>query len=58
MSCETPVGVLVIEDEEPVRDSFRNYLEDQFYTVYEAVNGREGEALGKTKKGCIPRAIP
>lgn len=45
MSRDTPVGVLVIEDEEPVRDSFRNYLEDQFYTVYEAVNGREGLEL-------------
>jgi len=37
--------VLVIEDEEPVRESFRNFLEDQDYEVFEATNGREGIAL-------------
>ena len=37
--------VLVIEDEEPVRESFRNFLEDQDYDVFEATNGREGIAL-------------
>jgi DNA-binding NtrC family response regulator len=37
--------VLVIEDEQPVRDSFRNFLEDQLYTVFEASNGREGIEL-------------
>ena len=42
MSPATPASVLVIEDEEAVRESFRNYLEDQSYTVHEASNGREG----------------
>ncbi|MEE9369667.1 MAG: response regulator [Pontiella sp.] len=47
MSHPVPVSVLVIEDEEPIRESFRNYLEDLFYTVYEASNGREGLDLFK-----------
>lgn len=42
MSGTGPVRILVIEDEEAVRESFRNFLEDQSYTVYEASNGREG----------------
>lgn len=37
--------VLVIEDEEPVRESFRNFLEDQSYNVLEASNGHEGLRL-------------
>lgn len=34
--------VLVIDDEASVRESLRNYLEDQLFTVFEAANGREG----------------
>ena len=37
--------VLVIEDEDPVRESFRNFLEDQDYEVFDAANGREGVEL-------------
>ena len=36
--------VLVIEDEKPVRDSFREFLEDQGYLVHEAADGIEGLA--------------
>jgi DNA-binding NtrC family response regulator len=45
MSGSAPVKVLVIEDEEPIRDSFRNFLEDQSYTVGTASDGREGLEL-------------
>lgn len=34
--------VLVIEDEKPVRDSFREYLTDRGYRVSEAADGVEG----------------
>ncbi|WP_372846270.1 response regulator [Pontiella sp.] len=40
-----PRKVLVIEDETPVRESFRNFLEDQLYTVFEASNGQDGIEL-------------
>lgn len=46
--------VLVIEDEEPVRESFRNFLEDQLYEVFEAANGREGVELFNT---CNPDVV-
>jgi DNA-binding NtrC family response regulator len=42
MTSPTQPKVLVIEDEKPVRDSFRNFLEDLNYSVAEAVNGVEG----------------
>ncbi|MEA2068315.1 MAG: response regulator [Verrucomicrobiota bacterium] len=45
MTATPQPKVLVIEDEQPVRDSFRNFLEDQSYTVFEASNGREGLEL-------------
>lgn len=37
--------VLLIDDEPPVRESVRNYLEDYDYQVFEAGNGREGVEL-------------
>ena len=37
--------VLLIDDEPPVRESVRNYLEDYDYQVFEANNGREGVDL-------------
>jgi DNA-binding NtrC family response regulator len=45
MTSQPHPKVLVIEDEQPVRDSFRNFLEDQLYEVFEAANGREGIEL-------------
>ncbi len=45
MTEAAQLKVLVIDDEQPVLDSFRNFLEDQFYTVYGASNGHVGIAL-------------
>lgn len=45
MTEATQLKVLVIDDEQPVLDSFRNFLEDQLYTVYSASNGHVGIAL-------------
>lgn len=42
MSPADQVKVLIIEDEQPVRASFRNYLEDLNYEVSEASDGVEG----------------
>lgn len=42
MSPVAQVKVLIIEDEQPVRVSFRNFLEDLNYEVAEAVDGIEG----------------
>ena len=44
MNAPPQVEVLVIEDETPVRESFREFLEDQLYIVHEATNGAEGVA--------------
>ena len=35
------IKILTIDDEQPVRDSFKNYLEDFEYIVFEAENGIE-----------------
>lgn len=45
MSDHVPQRILVIEDEKAIRDSFRNFLEDNDYDVLEAENGRIGLAL-------------
>jgi len=45
MPGHVPKRVLVIEDEKAIRDSFRNFLEDNDYDVLEAENGRVGLAL-------------
>ena len=37
--------VLLIDDEPPVRESIRNYLEDFDYQIFEAANGRDGVEL-------------
>jgi putative two-component system response regulator len=42
MKPEQQPKVLVIDDDDAVRESFRFYLEDNNYTVTEAANGREG----------------
>ena len=54
MTSHPQPKILVIEDEQPVRDSFRNFLEDQLYEVFEAVNGREGVELFQT---CQPDVV-
>lgn len=42
MSSTTQTKVLIIEDERPVRESFKLYLEDLDYTVVEADDGAHG----------------
>ena len=34
--------ILIVDDDETIRQSFRDYLEDHDYTVYTAANGRDG----------------
>ncbi|MDF7798007.1 response regulator [Pontiellaceae bacterium B1224] len=45
MSTASQVKVLIIEDERPVRESFRYFLEDQNYKVLEAEEGERGLEL-------------
>ncbi|MDZ8118709.1 response regulator [Pontiella agarivorans] len=45
MSPEPPNKVLIIEDERPVRESFRHFLEDLNYRVAEAEDGINGLEL-------------
>ncbi|MBT8046695.1 MAG: response regulator, partial [Pontiella sp.] len=45
MTDAAQLKVLAIDDEQPVLDSFRNFLEDQLHTVYTASNGRIGIEL-------------
>ena len=42
MQSRPKTKILVIDDDDTVRESFRNYLEDNDYIVVEAANGREG----------------
>lgn len=45
MQSDAHTKVLVIDDEDSVRESFRNYLEDNDYIICEATNGRQGLEL-------------
>jgi len=45
MSDNVPKRILVIDDERAIRESFRNFLEDNDYDVLEAENGRVGLEL-------------
>ncbi len=46
--------ILVIDDEEFIRKSFKLYLEDQDFTVMEADNGKNGiEVINKKKPDLI-----
>lgn len=42
MQSSEQIRILVIDDDDSVRESFCNYLEDNDYSVVEASNGREG----------------
>lgn len=42
MQSDSPTKVLVIDDDDSVRESLRNYLEDHDYLICEATNGRQG----------------
>lgn len=54
MSSGSQVKVLIIEDERPVRESFRNYLDDLGYETIEAVDGQDGLKLFKEHR---PNAV-
>lgn len=45
MQSDIHTKVLVIDDDDSVRESFRNYLEDNDYITCEASNGRQGLEL-------------
>lgn len=44
------ITILVVDDEEPIRQTVRYYLEDNEYNVLDAENGRVGLELFKQKK--------
>lgn len=44
------ITILVVDDEKPIRQTIRYYLEDNDYNVLEAENGRVGLELFKQKK--------
>ncbi len=50
MQSDLHTKVLVIDDDDSVRESFRNYLEDNDYIICEATNGRQGLELFATEK--------
>ncbi len=53
MDNKTPV-ILIIDDEEMIRRSYRNFLEDRNYSVLEAENGRVGlDAFWKYKPDAV-----
>ncbi|MEO5970924.1 MAG: response regulator, partial [Bdellovibrionia bacterium] len=46
--------ILIIEDEETIRDSLQFFLEFEGYQVYSASNGREGlDILSKLDLPCL-----
>jgi two-component system, OmpR family, KDP operon response regulator KdpE len=47
---ETPIHVLVVEDEAPIRRLLVNTLEAEGYQVVEAADAREGEALAGNRR--------
>ena len=50
---KTPV-ILTIDDEENIRDSFRMFLEDYDYQIFEAKNGQEGlEVFSREKPDLV-----
>ncbi len=54
MSSGAQTKILIIEDERPIRESYRMFLEDLDYTVFEAANGETGLALFDE---CQPDAV-
>lgn len=54
MSSGAKAKILIIEDERPIRESYRMFLEDLDYTVFEAANGETGLALFDE---CQPDAV-
>jgi len=49
-----PVSVLVVDDEEPIRNALKRFLSQQQYEVTTAANGAEAlEALQRQKVACV-----
>lgn len=49
-----PVSVLVVDDEEPIRNALKRFLSQQNYQVSTAANGAEAlEALSRQKVACV-----
>ena len=49
-----PVSVLVVDDEEPIRNALKRFLSQQNYEVSTAANGAEAlEALQRQKVACV-----
>ena len=47
-------GILIVEDDESIRETFKLALEVQGYTVFTASNGKEGiEMLPKLPRPCL-----
>lgn len=52
--CDTIKNILVIEDDQAIRDSIKMALEFEGYNVFTAANGKEGiEVLQKMPRPCI-----
>lgn len=47
---QSPCKILVVDDEEGVRDSLREFLEEQGYAIREAADGEEALAMTFTEK--------
>jgi len=49
-----PVGILVVDDEEPIRNALRRFLTQEKYDVHTASTGREGlDIVGTRRIGCV-----
>jgi CheY-like chemotaxis protein len=54
MTIGNQAVVLVIDDDEVIRDNFRSYLEDYSYQVIEAENGKNGlEIFGRERPDLV-----
>ena len=49
-----PVGILVVDDEEPIRNALRRFLTMEKYDVHTAATGAEGlDIVGSRRIGCV-----
>jgi CheY-like chemotaxis protein len=50
----SPKTILIVEDDQDIRESLRDAFEDEGYTVRCATNGKEGlEALQRFERPCV-----
>jgi CheY-like chemotaxis protein len=55
MTAMQPVRILVVEDDDDIRDSLKELLEEEGYRVDTAANGQQ--ALGKLRESTLPELI-